>query len=321
MISKKCAIIATIFFLISNQSEAMKRAADSPVDEPAAKRSKITDDLRISTHEKLEFEDKFCGDFKTKLSYALEQGNFFKSTVYLRRLNTRSDFDSNAIMSDIAMSDKWTEQEQIALYKLLPQADFENPVEPTNGSTPVHIAVTADKQEVLHYLLHEKGVDPRLEDVNGYEPILFAKSADVAKMLWEKGAELNVQDIFGKTLLHLSDNKKLTRFLLDQKLDPNQTDNKRRTPLFGSAGLNQWENAAELMAGGADHTKRDYAGQTPYERHEKKYGDANPVVMNMEARGSVMKKFEQKHGNPVVYLDQRSRTTDQNLKHLRIAMR
>lgn len=324
MANRKLTIMVLFCFVISPVT-AMKRVAGDPVEEPAAKRHKITDefsmdDLRISEHEKREFNDKICGDFESKLSYALSSGDFFKSTVYLRRMNARIDFDSNAIMADICMNEKWTEAEQIDLLRLLPGADFTEPVEHNNGSTPLHMAVIDNKPTMVSWLLHDKRIDPNIEDGNGCKPILFAHSAHVAKILCEKGADITVTDTFGATPLHLSGNAEQTHFLLSHGLNPNQADNKGRTPLFSSAGLARWDNAAELMAAGADHEQRDRKGKTPYEQREEKYGDANPVVMNTGARNKAMQKFVQGHSNPVSFLDHRSRTDniEDRLKHLRI---
>jgi hypothetical protein len=312
-----------MFFLIVTPVVAMKRSSSDLIDTPALKRHKIThefrmEDLRVSEHEKREFNDKICGDFQSKLLYALSSGDFFKATLYVGRMNTRDDFDSNAIMADISMSDKWDQNEQIALFNLLPRADFTEPVEYTNGSTPLHIAVQKNRMAVVSYLLKEKKINPRLEDGNGCEPILFAKSAQVANILSTKGAMLNVIDTFGATPLHLSDNKELTQYLLVNGLDSNQTDNKERTPLFGSAGLDQSDNAAELMAGGADYEKKDYKGETAYERREKKYHDANPVVMNTRARQKAIETFAQKNSNITSFVYRRERAADEKLQHLRI---
>ena len=72
-----------------------------------------------------------------------------------------------------------------------------------HGYTPLHMAVSSEKAEILHYLLNRGGnAHINCQAGSGYTPLHLAASCgyrDCVKVLLEHGANIAITDHFGKT--------------------------------------------------------------------------------------------------------------------------
>ncbi|MCP4727683.1 MAG: hypothetical protein GY863_21770 [bacterium] len=106
----------------------------------------------------------------------------------------------------------------------------------SKGFTPLHIAITKDRREVVRYLI-EKGADLNSKNNNGLRPLQTAldrgKNA-IADLLIEKGADINIRGFRNQSLLHQasrSGNNRLVNSLLNKGADINAKDSSGNTSL------------------------------------------------------------------------------------------
>lgn len=87
----------------------------------------------------------------------------------------------------------------------------------SRSSTPLHVASDVNNSAIVRYLI-EKGADIRARnDNNSYTPLMFA-GLEAAKVLVEKGADVNYETPYGLTVLfHAFDTgkKEVAEYLLD----------------------------------------------------------------------------------------------------------
>ena len=68
----------------------------------------------------------------------------------------------------------------------------------------------------------------------------MAKSPELLTVLLERGANLNVTDSKGNTLMHTAESPELMAVLLSRNLDPNATNKVRPDHKFNKLGLSSW---------------------------------------------------------------------------------
>jgi ankyrin repeat protein len=113
-------------------------------------------------------------------------------------------------------------------------------------------------------------VDWQDEDNYNYTPLHLAvreESVEIARMLIDAGADLDVQDTWGSdTPLHdaaFFGRVEIARMLIDAKADLDVQDKDGRTPLHYAAGYSDVEIAKMLIGAGADLNVQDEDGFTP----------------------------------------------------------
>ena len=99
-------------------------------------------------------------------------------------------------------------------------------VRDNKGDTPLLKASWAGKREAGWYLI-DRGADINARDKRDYTPVFmsFRGHAKDARMLYERGAEIDIWNIYGETPLHQSVRWgaiELVRFFLEHGLDPNR---------------------------------------------------------------------------------------------------
>lgn len=135
-----------------------------------------------------------------------------------------------------------------------------------DGFTPLHHARTAEVAK----LLIENGADINARcKSNKCTPLhsaTYRGRLDVVKLLLEKKAEVNVEDKVGNPPLHYAAgwnrDPQMSQVLLDAGADVNQRDNSGWTALMHAAYSGYDRVAALLIQKGADINARDYYGQT-----------------------------------------------------------
>jgi len=91
---------------------------------------------------------------------------------------------------------------------------------------------------------------------------------DSLKYLSEKGADFNLKDSSGKSLLHLAVSKsreETVNFLIQKGLDVNLVDNNGDSPLIIATKWHKGEIVKLLIENGADKSLKNLAGETPYQ--------------------------------------------------------
>ena len=168
-----------------------------------------------------------------------------------------------------------------------------------DGEAPLHSAASFGDLEIVQALLDYKVDVNARGGFNNWSPVHCASFGnpfsatshrgpqllpDVARLLLEHGADVNVQDNNGATPLHVSaevGTVKVARVLLEYGANVGAEDKKGRTPLHETAGDQTYgvdygrvEVARVLLEHGANVAARDSKGKTPmhdavdYERVE-----------------------------------------------------
>jgi len=86
--------------------------------------------------------------------------------------------------------------------------------------------------------------------------------------LSEKGADFNLKDSSGKSLLHLAVSKsreETVNFLIQKGLDVNLVDNNGDSPLIIATKWHKGKIVKLLIENGADKSLKNLAGETPYQ--------------------------------------------------------
>ncbi len=95
---------------------------------------------------------------------------------------------------------------------------------------------------------------------------------EIARMLIDAGADINIKDGDGWTPLHWASNNsqiEITKMLIDAGADENVQDNKGRTPLHMAARWNEIEVAKILIDAGSRFDIETNSGYTPYQMARK----------------------------------------------------
>ncbi|SFV61405.1 inversin protein alternative isoform, putative [hydrothermal vent metagenome] len=70
------------------------------------------------------------------------------------------------------------------------------------GWTPLHLAIRRGREEMVRYLVEEKGADINIQDTSGWTPLMEAIMDDfeeIVKYLVQKGADLSIANARGVT--------------------------------------------------------------------------------------------------------------------------
>ena len=135
-----------------------------------------------------------------------------------------------------------------------------------SGQSPLLVALS-DGDKVIAMELLEHGADPNIVDHEGRHPLHNVKNNDyrMVNLLCKYGANVNVQDATGKTLLFTAlsegDNA-IAMELLEHGADPNIVDHEGRHPLH-NIKRNDYRMVGLLCDHGANVDVQDSHGRTP----------------------------------------------------------
>ena len=114
-------------------------------------------------------------------------------------------------------------------------------------------------------LLIENGADVNIRNKTGGTLLHITNNFQIVKVLIENGADINARNNYGQTPLHWirNDNLEIAKLLIESGADVNAKNNKGNTPLH-----NVWniEKAKLLVDSGADVNARNKQGQTPCDK-------------------------------------------------------
>ncbi len=142
-----------------------------------------------------------------------------------------------------------------------------------DGKTPLHFAVEAGSRAAIEILLAQ-GADINAPDSSGCTVLHYVTDEEIAHLLIEKGADLQVRNTFDASPLHVALSHSLygiARFFIDSGVNVNSKDKIGWTPLhevMRNAGTileknDKHEIAKLLISRGADINTADQNGMTP----------------------------------------------------------
>ena len=144
--------------------------------------------------------------------------------------------------------------------------------------TPLHIAIYNEHNDIAKLLI-EKGADVNAEMINGQTPLFLAAyfgDLDLVKLLIKKGADVKHQDKKGNTPLHKAaegGNAEVIKLLLSYDVDINAQNIDGDTPLHIAGFMGNEEAVWALVKSGADATIVNNEEYTPIdEADEEDYG-------------------------------------------------
>ncbi|KAL6726577.1 hypothetical protein Aduo_008537 [Ancylostoma duodenale] len=132
------------------------------------------------------------------------------------------------------------------------------------GWTPLMIAASAGRVEVVRYLLSLSEVDVNHRNNNRQTALHYAASknhAEIVHLLLEAGADVNAADKFGATPLHRAasqGHERIVRMLLGQpKIYIDARNSEGNTPLFLACEEGREDAAIFLARNGASLTQKN----------------------------------------------------------------
>ncbi|XP_027865688.1 B-cell lymphoma 3 protein [Xiphophorus couchianus] len=141
-----------------------------------------------------------------------------------------------------------------------------------HGQTALHLCCEYQLLECLSVLLSFSSSSPCLEIRNfeGLSPLHLAVlqgHKNLAKMLLDAGADINVMDIKSgqSPLMHAveSNNADMVHFLIENGCDVNSQSYSRNTALHIACGRGQVDTVRLLLKSGADSSLKNYHNDTP----------------------------------------------------------
>ena len=148
------------------------------------------------------------------------------------------------------------------------------------GETPLIAACMLNKPDIARLLI-EKGADVNARSNRNGTALTNCDDPELAKLLIEKGAAVNAQGLADETALHLAIRDgmlELARVLLENGADPTIANDRGETALHYAVDWDQPDIIKALLAEGADVTLENRNGQTPLDIARTKDGT---VMANM----------------------------------------
>ena len=139
------------------------------------------------------------------------------------------------------------------------------------GFTPLHFAVAAAipdtsgrraRRLAIAKLLIDKGADVNAKSEHGNTPLHDVDDEAAAELLIDKGAKINAKNN-GDTPLHMIMNEAVAKFLIGKGADVNAKDANGRTPLHYAAYRGFADVVRLLLDKDADVNAKDDEGKTP----------------------------------------------------------
>ncbi|KAK4883483.1 hypothetical protein RN001_006802 [Aquatica leii] len=138
-----------------------------------------------------------------------------------------------------------------------------------NGNLPLHLAVLADRVEIVNLLLPDSDIN--FKNYGGFTPLLLSllhkKSECIIMTLVEAGADIFTKNNMKETVLHMSVRSPLTNVteeLIKRGADINAQDDNLYTPLIQAVQCNNVNAVCLLLYYNADVSLRCLHNLTPF---------------------------------------------------------
>lgn len=137
-----------------------------------------------------------------------------------------------------------------------------------NSVRQLHVAAHSGRIDIAKLLI-ERGVDINAKIKDGKTPLHSAAlggQLEAARLLIKKGANINARDEYDFTPLHIAafvGQLEIARLLIEKSADVNARDDSGKTPLDRAVSSGQLEFSRFLIDKGADINARDSNGMTP----------------------------------------------------------
>ena len=125
-------------------------------------------------------------------------------------------------------------QSNEAMVKLLVESKADTELYNLYGNTALHEAIYSQNNDIVKILLTHGAPVNAGRKTNGKTPLFYAKSLETAQLLLSSGAEVNVQNKKGQSVLHLSareGHKDLIKLFVEYGANMELVDFKGETPL------------------------------------------------------------------------------------------
>jgi ankyrin repeat protein len=137
-----------------------------------------------------------------------------------------------------------------------------------SGNKPCVVGVPSDQDRASLTSILGQVAEPNLHDITGATPISYAVAAnDIPEIirLASLGYPLTAREIFGASLLHVAvhfNSIDSMKYLINNKVDPNTTDDANLTALMVAAYQGRMEAAQLLISSGASTSIKTESGKT-----------------------------------------------------------
>ena len=142
------------------------------------------------------------------------------------------------------------------------------------GNTLLHLAVRCKNADAVRLLIGAGAnpdvldPDPSGDSPDAYSPLHYAaigNLTEIVKILLDGGADINIQDSFGRTplLMSLSRDSTIAAFLVARGADIDKSDSIGDTPLHQAVARRKKAIAKLLLEKGANVSPKDREGRTP----------------------------------------------------------
>jgi ankyrin repeat protein len=133
-------------------------------------------------------------------------------------------------------------------------------------ATPLMLVAYNWKSPEVAKILVDRGADLDAKSINGDSALAYAVrggNAEAVRFLIDAGADVNTRDFDGRSLFPSSKKAEITRILIDAGLDPKDSSSNGVTPLHSAAVSSPPDLLKVLIDAGADVNAVDGHGDTP----------------------------------------------------------
>ncbi len=152
---------------------------------------------------------------------------------------------------------------------------------PTNGTTPIAIAVSS-RMVPLAQAIIERKPDMSVKTDEGWSMAWLAVESDsipVVKYLIEQGVDVKARERDGETLLWTASSREMAEFLIKAGVDPKARDKANDTALHAACRYSRKEVVELLLDSGLKVDERGHWNMLPiHSAASSPIGDARPLV-------------------------------------------